>query len=240
MRGKPGYKKMTTTTERLEEFRALYLEDLEKTVAYDEKVRQRVYNIDAWKALPTNISKANTNTPAVVIPGTTHDTWVWSDQHLFHKNIIRFCDRPFPTAELMNQCLVGNYNNVVKPDDVCIWVGDVGFAGDDKINEVIKQMNGYKILIIGNHDFHHGKIRKLAFDEIHLLYYIQDDDAEIIMTHYPMDNLPLHTTNVHGHIHQNVTGNDQHINVSVERIGYKPINIKEILTVAHKRAAMYG
>lgn len=237
---KNGCKKMNKI-DRLTELRTLYLEDLEKGVDYDgKKTRKRVYNVDAWKVLPiTFITEQGITANRLVDHTKDHNTWLWADQHFFHNNIIKYCDRPYPTMELMNQCLIGNYNNVVKPDDVCIWVGDVGFAGDDKINETLAQLNGYKILVIGNHDFHHGKVRNLNFHEIHLLYLIEDNGAEIVLTHYPMDNLPLKITNVHGHLHQKITGNDQHINVAVERIGYKPINLKEILPIAHKRAEMY-
>ncbi len=223
----------------IEKLRELYLEDLEKPITYEGKPpRKRVYAVENWKHLPTTILKEGIAQPLVLQINQT-DIWFIADTHFFHNNIIKYCDRPYPNMELMNQCLIGNYNNVVKPDDVCIWVGDVGFAGDEKINEILAQLNGYKILVIGNHDFHRGKLRNLNFDEIHLLYLIEDNNAQIVLTHYPMDNLPLNVLNVHGHLHQKVTGNDQHFNVAVERLGYKPINLKELLPIAHRRAAMY-
>lgn len=227
-------KKMLNPTE----LRTLYLEDLEKGVEYDgKKMRKRVHNIEAWKTAFPDIG--GNDRIRMINHNNGYNVWLWADQHFFHMNIIRYCNRPYPNIELMNQCLIGNYNNVVKTDDVCIWVGDVGFAGDEKINEILAQLNGYKILVIGNHDFHHRKVRNLAFNEIHLLYHIEDDNAQIVFTHYPMDNLPLNILNVHGHLHQKVTGNDQHFNVAVERIGYKPINLKEILPIAQKRKEMY-
>lgn len=40
-------------------------------------------------------------------------TWFTSDWHIGHKNILRFCDRPFKDLEAMQETLVRNFNEVV-------------------------------------------------------------------------------------------------------------------------------
>lgn len=228
--------------EKIMKFRDLYLEDLQANVFYGgNQPRKKVHNVKVWQDLTPLFRTQLAANPIDKLIDHTHvyDTWIWADQHFFHTNIIKYCNRPYPNIELMNQCLIGNYNNVVKPDDVCIFVGDVGFGNDKQICNIINQLNGYKILVIGNHDMKFYNHLKNVFHEINLLYLIEDNNAEIIFTHYPMDNLPLHITNVHGHLHEKITGNEQHINVAVERIGYTPINLKEILPIAHKRVEMY-
>lgn len=225
----------------IEQLRALYLEDLGATVNYGGKDRQKVYNVEAWKTIPPVSTKTGDECALFLNPIDVQNVWVWSDQHLGHKNIIDYCNRPYPDVRLMNECLLANYQQVVKPGDICIWVGDVGFAGDAVINDMLDQLNGYKILVVGNHDFHHGKLRNLNFDETHLLYRMRldDDDLDLVFTHYPMDNLPPHMVNIHGHTHDKNTGVRQQINVSVENIGYKPINLTKLIADGKQRVSIY-
>ncbi len=48
-----------------------------------------------------------------------------SDTHFGHKNIITFCSRPFETIDEMNDNLIKNWNDMVKPTDRVFVVGDV-------------------------------------------------------------------------------------------------------------------
>ncbi len=51
-----------------------------------------------------------------------------SDLHLVHKNIIRYCNRPFSSVEEMNRTLIDDGNKVVKEDDFVYLVGDLGLG----------------------------------------------------------------------------------------------------------------
>ena len=61
------------------------------------------------------------------------DTWITSDTHWSHKNIIEYCGRPFvdasgnPDVELMDKTLLRNWRETVKGDDTIIHLGDVCF-----------------------------------------------------------------------------------------------------------------
>lgn len=79
-------------------------------------------------------------------------TAFYSDPHFFHKNVIRFCDRPFNDVEHMNQQLVELYNEAIGPDDFVLWCGDVSFGSASKTNHVLRKLNGRRALVIGNHD----------------------------------------------------------------------------------------
>ena len=54
--------------------------------------------------------------------------WFTSDLHLGHTNIIKYTNRPFWTADQMNETLVDRWNAVVGTEDE-VWVlGDVALG----------------------------------------------------------------------------------------------------------------
>lgn len=79
-----------------------------------------------------------------------------SDMHFGHQNIIGFCGRPFKDVDHMNSILVNNYNTVVHPNDVVVFVGDVCMGRRDETLPILKRLNGFKILVPGNHDNCHN------------------------------------------------------------------------------------
>lgn len=171
---------------------------------------------------------------------TQRKVFVWSDLHFGHRNIISFSDRPFESVEEMNEHLIANYNDYVSPDDVCIWVGDVSFYSSMKTNELLDRCNGYKILVVGNHDMDHGKVKKMNFDEVHLLYLMDFPEVSLVFTHFPMYNLPRPWINVHGHLHINFRlESDQHINVCCEYHNYRPLELETIRKWAATRAESF-
>ena len=81
-----------------------------------------------------------------------------SDLHLGHKNIIKYCDRPFNSVEHMNDTLISNWNSVVTKDDIVYVIGDFSM-GIPAVEEFTPKLNGRKILISGNHDHIHPSHR---------------------------------------------------------------------------------
>lgn len=87
------------------------------------------------------------------------DIWFTSDPHYFHFNVIRYCSRPYQDVEEMNQALVDNWNNLVKPLDTIFCLGD--FSLSHRAVEVISpRLMGHKLLIPGNHDYCHSAHKK--------------------------------------------------------------------------------
>jgi len=221
--------------------RQLYLEDLGKIVCYDGyNKRPRVRHIGNWERIESTLMEGMEQVTFPLADGDERDVWLWSDLHFGHKNIIDFSERPYDDVEQMNEHLVANFNDYVKEDDISIWVGDVAFGSTEFANNILDQCNGYKILIVGNHDFHKKKLRDLNFNEVHLISHIETQGVDLVLTHYPMFNLPLPYINVHGHIHAGGGKHDavdtiQHINVNCEFHNYKPVNLNEIIRIAKIR-----
>jgi calcineurin-like phosphoesterase family protein len=230
------------TTEKLYD---LYIEDLQKTEEYkDGTIHQRVKNIDAWKRLVASCTNPDgpVDLGAEITKG--RNVWFWSDHHFGHNNVLKYCNRPFPSTELMRDCLIGNHNKLVGVDDITVFVGDVSFLDSHvKVNDILNQMNGYKILVLGNHDIERDRYVPYAFDEICVVKAFQHQHNGVYinftLTHYPFTNVPedmyYTTINVHGHIHDKQSKEEHQINVSVEAVNYKPMNFNDILIKAKGR-----
>lgn len=109
-----------------------------------------------------------------------------SDTHFGHANIIDFCKRPFSSVEEMDQKLIENWNNVVGPKDYIFHLGDFCFKGTQYWDKILDQLNGYKFLIIGNHDLHNLKDGTMyKFDWVGFQAYLQIEKQSIYLNHYP-------------------------------------------------------
>lgn len=75
-----------------------------------------------------------------------------SDTHFGHKNIIKYCDRPFKDVPHMNEQLVERWNAVVSNDDWVFHLGDVALGPWTEWDGLLTRLNGNKVLVIGNHD----------------------------------------------------------------------------------------
>lgn len=108
------------------------------------------------------------------------------DPHLFHSNIIRYDNRPFRSAEIMNDVLIKNWNDRVSLEDTVYMLGDISWSPDPEINRtILKQLNGHKILIRGNHD-NPMRAVKDCFDKVVDYLEIVDNGTKVIMFHYPI------------------------------------------------------
>ncbi len=195
---------------------------------------------NAW-----NIPQAFGSYHPIDLLDATQRVWIWSDQHFGHKNIIQYSNRPYPNVELMNECLWGNYRKIVQPDDIVIWGGDIAFGNIQGVNEILNDLPGHNIHIIGNHDMsRNGKINGLILDEQYPCLVLDVDDAEleyqILLTHHPLTDVPDGCINIHGHCHQSPQLSDKHINVCVEHTNYAPISMKELTNKAAQVMRMYS
>lgn len=156
--------------------------------------------------------------------------FITSDHHFFHKNVITYEARPFEDVEHMNKKLINNWNKVISKNDKVFHLGDFSFANKEKTKEIVSKLNGYKILIMGNHD----KSRKpsfyleCGFNEVYKwpIIYCQ----WYILSHEPVyleKNSPY--INIHGHVHSKKYEGTSHINVCVENTEYYPVLFSDIL-----------
>lgn len=150
-----------------------------------------------------------------------NNTWLISDTHFGHKNIIRYAQRP----ESHEVIMLSNWIDRIGEDDTVLHLGDVflGKQGNPlRWAKVIARLPGRKYLILGNHD----KAKTSYYTEIAGFTIIAPFiHRAVAYSHRPVTpEFPLHApkgvragqlsrsvldagagwhTNIHGHIHGN-------------------------------------
>ncbi|MAE86668.1 MAG: hypothetical protein CMB80_28295 [Flammeovirgaceae bacterium] len=157
-----------------------------------------------------------------------------SDLHFGHRNIIRYCNRPFNTVSEMNLGIIENWNNVVTDKDRVFVVGDVALCGTEEAKEYITQLNGHKICIKGNHDGHEKHMLKMGFDEFHYSFdYEMPDGRVALLNHYPVPRelFKNYDILIHGHIHHGPRVRGERLNVSCEIWDFAPVSVDRLCSL---------
>ena len=187
------------------------------------------------------------------------NTWVVSDTHFGHDNIVGFCHRP----EDHEQVMIAEWRAHVPDDATVLHLGDLCYKGNARFKNITaKELTGErKLLIMGNHDRQRFSFYKQSGFQIVRPFAIEysgspavaglgyrESGYHVSFSHYawsdeeegrPMGDRDLR---LHGHIHNNGYSRDafvpfirQHINMSAEQTKYRPVNLKLLLD-----AYLYG
>jgi calcineurin-like phosphoesterase family protein len=154
-----------------------------------------------------------------------------SDWHLNETRIGDFNPffRPFRSVQEQNYTIIGNMNEIVKPNDELYVLGDV--AMDEKgikLLDKIKCQN--RTLVVGNYD--EDKLEQLAkyFGRVENSINLQLGDVNCYLNHYPT-NYVNDRFNITGHIHGLWKVKPNMVNVGVDAWHFRPVSEKEILFV---------
>lgn len=176
-----------------------------------------------------------------------NNIFLTSDQHFFHGNIIKYCNRPWNSGkdsngniivtqkdiEEMNEEMIMRWNSVVPNDGIVYHLGDFALGDRNKIKEILPRLNGKINLIMGNHDtksvdFYYECGFNRVYDHPILLKDF------FILSHEPISFLNKNSCfgNIYGHVHDSDVYKTCSVNsccVCVERHDYKPISLKYII-----------
>lgn len=172
-------------------------------------------------------------------------TWIVSDTHFGHENIVGFCHRP----EDHEQVMIAEWRKYIPDDGTVLHLGDLAYKGNARFKNLIapELTGGRKMLIMGNHDRQrYSFYRACGFNLVRPFGIIYQPPGElsvayrISFSHYPWgeDDGVMRPTDIriHGHIHNNGYTRDgyvpflkNHINLSVEQTKYRPVNLKLLL-----------
>jgi len=153
-----------------------------------------------------------------------------ADTHFGHTKILSYENRPFKDLEDMNESMIENWNKKVGKKDRIYILGDFVFSNPIPIGT---RLNGYKILIRGNHDrYSVTKAKRAGIKEVYDLKTIKIDNQNIVLCHYPMYSWEKSchgSWNLHGHIHSNtIEFNPLRYNVGVDINNFTPLSYEEV------------
>ena len=163
-------------------------------------------------------------------------TWVWSDLHLSDRGVLEAFDRPFGTVEAMNRRLLTNWRRQVRRSDTIICLGDVAHPNTFEDRRLMLDLNecpGERIVILGNHDLDRAALADASFSTQYDLA-LCDTDPPLALSHYPLRRIPPGAVNLHGHLHEGTEPTPLHINLVVERLGYRPWLLATVLAEARR------
>ena len=141
----------------------------------------------------------------------TNRVFVTSDTHFGHANIIKYCSRPFASANEMDAAMIARWNARVRDDDVVFHLGDFAFAREDRILAILEQLQFEELIIVpGNHD---KELLNIPRDRIpngvtimNDLHEFNHDGKMFVTCHFPMEEWnKCHkgSIHLHGHTHNN-------------------------------------
>lgn len=157
-------------------------------------------------------------------------TWFSSDHHWCHKNILRFCHRPFATIEEMDAKLIENWNRCVQPYDHIWHLGD--FAFRQRASEtagIFAQLNGVKHLIRGNHD--DKSVFALPWASQQDYKELKIDGTHLVLCHYAIvewHRSRYGSLHLHGHHHGTLSPYSNRIDVGVDCFDFCPVSFEQL------------
>src|ERR1700731_4433987 len=171
-----------------------------------------------------------------------------ADEHYGHRNIIKYCNRPFSDVNHMNETLIANFNAKVPPNGLTYHIGDIFWdsVSIDEARRIMNRLNGRHILVWGNHDGTAEKLTKQPIEQnpfertADVILIRQDGAPKIFMSHYAHRVWPSsHKGSYHlfGHSHNQLPAYGLSLDVGVDGNNYTPYSISEINKIMLKKIA---
>lgn len=162
------------------------------------------------------------------------DTWYTADHHFGHKNIIKYCNRPFFDADEMDEMLIQKWNSRVKSNDLVYHLGDFTLGNVNIFKSYEDRLNGNIIFIPGQHDWNWFKKQYGGWKNrlVSTKMYYKGERIIIVLCHYPLrswDGSNYDSIHLHGHSHGNLPRLPRTLDVGVDCHDFYPINLDAVM-----------
>lgn len=159
-----------------------------------------------------------------------------SDHHFFHKQVIKYCNRPYDSEPKMRKDLISRHNQIVRKDDTVYFVGDVAMLGASQwehLKGIVNSLNGNKHLIFGNHDeFKWQRYLDIGFISVHSALQLTIEEFNLVLAHDPSVYCAIDPKSILlcGHVHTLFRSVKDRlvVNVGVDQWDFTPITIDHI------------
>lgn len=175
--------------------------------------------------------------------------WFTSDPHVGHKNIIKYCNRPFTNTDEMDKAMIRNWNAVVAPEDTVRILGDLAFCtSPGHAYAILSQLNGIKHVTEGNHDAIALQLHEQypgLFASWNRLSEVEVEGQRIVLSHYAMrewHHALRGVWHLFGHTHATLRPFGKSVDVGVDNVGeivpgasFRPVSFAELKVFMDKR-----
>ncbi len=159
-------------------------------------------------------------------------TYFTSDTHFSHAKIIEYSYRPYLSVHEMDTDLINKWNSIITSEDIVYHLGDFCFGPRDNTKIIREKLNGYVILISGNHDRSHKTMLELGINEVYSELFVESKYGKLLLTHKPKEDSSgknWSSFNLHGHVHNSWKFKYKHINVGVDVNEFFPKTVDELI-----------
>lgn len=164
--------------------------------------------------------------------------WLTADSHFGHTNIIKYCNRPFDSAQEMDRYMIEQWRTRVQPQDHVFHLGDIGAPHPGYLHRILQQLPGRIHFIRGNHD--NGRIMRVVEprcvwvkDIWHSSLQADGKKVNLTLCHYPMKSWSksFHgAVHFFGHVHEQMRfGDGRSLNVGVDQWDFAPVRLERAL-----------
>lgn len=186
--------------------------------------------------------------------------WFSSDLHLGHNREFLYVPRGFTSIEEHDETIIKNWNSVISPEDEVYILGDLMLNDNEHGFECIQKLNGWKHIILGNHDtdnrmHYYWQLDKILCNQFadRLIYKSEPTKRKytFYLSHYPtmtsnMDNgapISQHVINLSGHTHSRSKFYNEMpfiYNVALDAHNNYPVEIEEVIAdIKEKVRSLY-
>jgi calcineurin-like phosphoesterase family protein len=156
--------------------------------------------------------------------------WFTADTHFGHANVIKYCARPFASADEMDAHVIAAWNAVVGRGDIVYHLGDFAISRDPRtVRRIFQQLNGSKFLVPGNHDF--KATLDLPWAKKDHVQFKTVDGQQLVLCHYAMLDWPSShhgAIQLYGHRHGARPSTHNQLDVGVDCWGFAPVSLEDI------------
>jgi len=169
--------------------------------------------------------------------------WFSADYHFGHKNILKFCSRPFNNVTEMSTALIRNHNEIVNYDDDVYILGDLCLGDYKEAIRYLSEMSGHKYVIPGSHDYRWLKRANYIWQVtgtrvLPPLVTLKLEGQLMVLCHYAMrvwDKSHYNSWNLFGHSHGRLRTVGKQYDVGVDSNNYRPVSLEELRVIMESK-----